>query len=98
MSEEINKVEEAVEVDGIFTKDFWKSRIGKVSFWAAIIVATFTPILAAAGMDYTGLSSWPQLWNLICSALSSPATSIAIAMSLWTAINNPTSSGLGDVK
>ena len=98
MSEEINKIEEAVEVDGIFTKDFWKSRIGKVSFWAAIIVAIFTPILAAAGMDYTGLSSWPQLWNLICSALSSPATSIAIAMSLWTAINNPTSSGLGDVK
>ena len=98
MSEEINKVEEAVEVDGIFTKDFWKSRIGKVSFWVAIIVAIFTPILAAAGMDYTGLSSWPQLWNLICSALSSPATSIAIAMSLWTAINNPTSSGLGDVK
>lgn len=98
MSEEINKVEEAVEVDGIFTKDFWKSRIGKVSFWAAIIVAIFTPILAAAGMDYTELSSWPQLWNLICSALSSPATSIAIAMSLWTAINNPTSSGLGDVK
>lgn len=98
MSEEINKVEESVEVDGIFTKDFWKSRIGKVSFWAAIIVAIFTPILAAAGMDYTGLSSWPQLWNLICSALSSPATSISIAMSLWTAINNPTSSGLGDVK
>ena len=98
MSEEINKVEESVEVDGIFTKDFWKSRIGKVSFWAAIIVAIFTPILAASGMDYTGLSSWPQLWNLICSALSSPATSIAIAMSLWTAINNPTSSGLGDVK
>lgn len=98
MSEEINKIEEAVEVDGIFTKDFWKSRIGKVSFWASIIVAIFTPILAAAGMDYTGLSSWPQLWNLICSALSSPATSIAIAMSLWTAINNPTSSGLGDVK
>ena len=98
MSEEINKIEEAVEVEGIFTKDFWKSRIGKVSFWAAIIVAIFTPILAAAGMDYTGLSSWPQLWNLICSALSSPATSIAFAMSLWTAINNPTSSGLGDVK
>lgn len=101
MSEEIKKVEEAVEaveVDGIFTKEFWRSRIGKVSFWAAIIVAIFTPILAAAGMDYTGLSSWPQLWNLICSALSSPATSIAIAMSLWTAINNPTSSGLGDVK
>ena len=98
MSEEINKVEESVEVDGIFTRAFWLKRVGKVSFWAAIIVAIFTPIMAAAGMDWSQVTTWAGAWSIISGAVNSPATCVAILISLWSAINNPTSSGLGDVK
>ena len=82
--------------DKVFTQGFWEKRIGSVSFWVGLIAAIAAPVLAAAGMDWAAVTSWPALWSVVVNALASPATVMSMFMAAWTAINNPTTNGFGD--
>ena len=85
-----------INKDKVFTQGFWEKRIGSVSFWVGLIAAIAAPVLAAAGMDWADVTSWPALWSVVVNALASPATVVAMLMAAWTAINNPTTNGFGD--
>lgn len=76
----------------------WKVRIKNPVFWAQIVLAVFTPILAYAGLTAEDMNTWQALGDLIMGALSNPYVLMLVIVSVWNAINDPTTSGVTDSK
>ena len=74
----------------------WKIRIKNPVWWVQIILAILTPILAYAGLSAQDLTTWNTLGTLILNALKNPYVLSLIAVSVWNACNDPTSSGVTD--
>lgn len=74
----------------------WKIRKENVVFIVQIILAVFTPILAYAGITAADVTSWPMLGDLLLDAISNPYVLALVAVSVWNAINDPTTPGLSD--
>ena len=73
-----------------------KVRFKNPVFIAQLILAILTPILAYAGLTYQDLTSWDALGKLLLGAISNPYVLGLIAVSAWNALNDPTTSGVGD--
>lgn len=73
-----------------------KVRFKNPVFIAQLILAILTPILAYAGLTYQDLTSWDALGKLLLGAISNPYVLGLIAVSVWNALNDPTTSGVGD--
>lgn len=73
-----------------------KVRFKNPVFIAQLILAILTPILAYAGLTYQDLTSWDALGRLLLGAISNPYVLGLIAVSVWNALNDPTTSGVGD--
>lgn len=73
-----------------------KVRFKNPVFVAQLILAILTPILAYAGLTYQDLTSWDALGKLLLGAISNPYVLGLIAVSVWNALNDPTTSGVGD--
>ena len=65
-------------------------------FLTQLVLAILTPLLAYAGLTMQDLTTWNALWNLLSEAIRNPYVLGLILISLWNAINDPTTSGLGD--
>lgn len=76
----------------------WKVRIKNPVFWAQIVLAVFTPILAYAGLTAEDMNTWKVLGDLIMGALSNPYVLMLVVVSVWNAVNDPTTSGVTDSK
>jgi uncharacterized membrane protein len=74
----------------------WKIRKENVIFVVQIILAILTPIFAYAGITAADVTSWPVLGRLLLDAISNPYVLGMVAVSVWNAISDPTSPGLGD--
>lgn len=74
----------------------WKIRIKNPVWWVQIILAILTPILAYAGLSAQDLTTWNTLGTLILAALKNPYVLSLVAVSVWNACNDPTSSGITD--
>lgn len=74
----------------------WKIRIKNPVWWVQIILAILTPILAYAGLSAQDLTTWNTLGTLILDALRNPYVLSLVAVSVWNACNDPTSSGVTD--
>ena len=74
----------------------WNVRFKNPVFYVQIILAVLTPILAYMGLTVQDLTSWAALWNIICSAVSNPYVLGLVAVSVWNALNDPTTEGLSD--
>lgn len=74
----------------------WKVRFKNPVFWAQIAVAIFLPILTNLGLSWGQITTWGALWGLIVQAVSNPVIAVAVVVSVWNAINDPTTSGLSD--
>ena len=74
----------------------WKIRIKNPVWWVQIILAILTPILADAGLSAQDLTTWNTLGTLILNALKNPYVLSLVAVSVWNACNDPTSSGVTD--
>lgn len=74
----------------------WKVRFKNPLFWAQIVLAVITPILGVTQMTFSDLSSWYILGELLKTAISSPYMWGLVIVSVWNAINDPTTKGLGD--
>ena len=75
-----------------------KVRFKNPVFIAQIILAVFTPILAYAGLTFQDLTSWATLGNILIGALSNPYVLGLIVVSVWNALNDPTTEGIADSK
>lgn len=74
----------------------WKSRFNNPIFLAQIAIAIVTPILLHLGLNWSDMTSWGTFGASLLSAIKSPVIVVAIIVSVWTAITNPTTKGLGD--
>lgn len=73
-----------------------KVRFRNPIFIAQIILAVLTPILAYAGLTVQDITTWNSLGELLLSAVSNPYVLGLVVVSVWNAVNDPTTAGLGD--
>ena len=65
-------------------------------FIAQLILAILTPILAYAGLTVQDITSWATLGKILLGAIQNPYVLGLIAVSVWNALNDPTTAGVMD--
>lgn len=73
-----------------------KVRFKNPVFIAQLVLAILAPILAYAGLTYQDITTWETLGKLLLGAISNPYILGVIAVSVWNALNDPTTSGVSD--
>lgn len=73
-----------------------KVRFKNPIFIAQLILAILTPILAYAGLTVQDLTSWSKLGEILLGAIRNPYVLGLIAVSVWNALNDPTTEGIKD--
>ncbi len=73
-----------------------KVRFRNPVFIAQLILAVFAPILAYFGLTAQDLTTWGALGRLIIDAVSNPYVVSLIVVSVWNALNDPTTRMFGD--
>ena len=76
----------------------FKVRFRNPVFIAQFILAILTPILAYAGLTLQDLTSWGALAGILIGAIKNPYVLGLIVISVWNALNDPTTAGLTDSK
>lgn len=74
----------------------FKVRFKNPIFIAQFILAILTPVLAYAGLTVQDLTTWKTLGTLLVEALGNPYVLSLIAVSVWNALNDPTTAGIKD--
>lgn len=74
----------------------FKVRFKNPVFIVQIILAVLTPILAYAGLTMQDITTWGTLGKLLLDAISNPYVLGLVVVSLWNAVNDPTTAGLKD--
>lgn len=74
----------------------WKVRKENIVFIVQIIISIFTPILAYFGMNWEDMTTWAAIGNLFVQAIQNPVVFMAVAVSVFNAITDPTTKGIGD--
>ena len=74
----------------------WKVRLANPVFWAELAAAILLPILAHMGMNWQDITTWAMLGDLLLSALQNPSIMVAVFVSAWNAVTDPTTAGLSD--
>ena len=73
-----------------------KVRFKTPVFIAQLILAILTPILAYAGLTVQDLTSWQALGEILLGAIRNPYVLGLIVVSVWNALNDPTTAGITD--
>ncbi len=74
----------------------WKVRLKNPIWYAEVAAAILLPMLAAVGLKWSDMTSWPMLLTVLKGAFESPVTVVAVLVSFWNAITDPTTKGFGD--
>ena len=74
----------------------WKVRKENIVFIVQIIISIFTPILAYFGMNWEDMTTWAAIGDLFIQAIKNPVVFMAVAVSVFNAITDPTTKGLSD--
>ena len=74
----------------------WKVRIKNPLFWVQIGLAILVPVLSYMGITVEDLTSWAVLGNALLGAIKNPYVLGLVLVSVWNAINDPTTKGLSD--
>ena len=80
----------------ILKKINWKVRKENILFIAQIVISIFVPILAYFGMNWEDMTTWAAIGNLLWQAIQNPVVVLAVAVSVFNAITDPTTKGIGD--
>lgn len=74
----------------------WKIRVKNVSFWVSVVISIFTPILAYMGITAQDITTWTAFGNVLLQAVSNPYILLMVAVSVYNAVIDPTSTGITD--
>lgn len=74
----------------------WKIRFKNPVFIVQIILSILTPILTYAGLTVQDLTTWSAVGDLLIGAVMNPYVLGLVLVSVWSAITDPTTAGLGD--
>ena len=74
----------------------WKVRVKNPVFWIEIGAAILLPILTHLGLNWNDMTTWGALGGVLLEAIKNPVIIVSVLISVWNAINDPTTSGVGD--
>lgn len=74
----------------------WKVRFKNPVFWVQIVCAIVLPLIAGMGLEWSDMTTWATLGKTLLAALGNPVVVVAMLASVWNAVNDPTTKGLGD--
>lgn len=74
----------------------WKVRFKNPVFIANLFMAVLLPIVTYFGLTVQDLTSWSKLGEVLLGALSNPYVLGTIIVSVWNAVNDPTTAGVKD--
>lgn len=73
-----------------------KVRFKNPVFIAQLGLSVLTPILAYAGLTLADMTTWSALGQVLMDAVSNPHVLGLVVVSVWNALNDPTTKGLSD--
>ena len=73
-----------------------KVRFRNPVFIAQLILAVLTPIIGYMGLTVEDLTTWGKLGSVLVEAVMNPYVLALVAVSVWNAVNDPTTAGIGD--
>lgn len=73
-----------------------KVRFKNPVFLAQIVLAILLPILTYANLTVQDLTTWEKLGTLLLGAIQNPYVLGLVVVSVWNALTDPTTAGLGD--
>ena len=74
----------------------WSVRFKNPVFWRNIAISIVAPMLAYFGMNWEMITTWQALGDLFVQAANNPVVLVAVIVSVWNAINDPTTAGDSD--
>ena len=74
----------------------WKVRAKNPVFWVNIALSIVTPILAYLGISWESITTWYALYDIFVQAVSNPVIIVAVIVSVYTTLIDPTTKGLSD--
>ena len=76
----------------------WKVRFNKenILFISQVIISVVIPILTYFGLQASDLTTWSKVWETFVQAISNPYVVVMVLASLFNAIPDPTTKGIGD--
>lgn len=74
----------------------WKVRIKNPMFWVQVGAAVFATALAYNSMQPSDLTTWEGVGNLVVGIVTNPFLLGSCAISVFNAINDPTTAGISD--
>lgn len=74
----------------------WKVRFKNPVFIAQLIMAVLLPILTYFGLTVEDMDSWAKLGKTLLEAISNPYVVGLVVVSVWNAVNDPTTQGVSD--
>ncbi len=76
----------------------WKVRIRNPYFWIQIGIAILMPMLAYLGLTVEDLTSWAKVGQVLLKSILNPYVLGLVVVSVFNAIQDPTTKGLSDSK
>lgn len=74
----------------------WKVRFRNPYFWVQIGVTILTTIFAYLGLSVEDLTTWSKVGQVLLEAVSNPYILGVVVVSVFNAIQDPTTKGLSD--
>ena len=74
----------------------WTVRVRNPLWWAQMACAVVLPILAYFGLAWEDMTSWATLGDIFVRAVQNPVVVVAVLVSVFNCITDPTTSGVGD--
>lgn len=74
----------------------WKVRLRNPVFWVQVAVAVILPMLANLGLAWEDMTTWAALGDVLLESIKNPVIVVAVIVSVWNAVIDPTTAGVGD--
>lgn len=76
----------------------WQIRFKNPVFLAQLACAVVMPLITGMGYEWSQMTTWATLGEVIAAALGNPVVVVAMVVSVFNLITDPTTSGLSDSK
>lgn len=76
----------------------WRIRFKNPLFIAQLACAIVMPLITGMGYEWSQMTTWATLGEVLAAALGNPVVVVAMVVSVFNLITDPTTSGISDSK
>lgn len=76
----------------------WRIRFKNPLFIAQLVCAVVMPLITGMGYEWSQMTTWATLGEVLAAALGNPVVVVAMVVSVFNLITDPTTSGISDSK